>query len=48
MLRKLYGDMTRNAFAYRMLIPYVVFLALLVLYPIIANFVISLQADGLA
>jgi multiple sugar transport system permease protein len=46
-LRKLYGDMTRNAFAYRMLIPYVVFLALLVLYPIIANFVISLQADGL-
>ncbi len=46
MLNKLYGDIRRNAFAYRMLIPYVAFLALLVLYPIITNFVISLQVDG--
>mgnify|MGYP000981148411 CR=1 FL=1 len=46
MSNKLYVDVKKNAFAYRMLIPYVVFLALLVLYPIVANFIISFKVDG--
>jgi multiple sugar transport system permease protein len=46
LLKDLRGDYRRNSFAYRMLIPYLILLALLVVYPIITNFVVSFQQDN--
>jgi len=39
-------DLTKNAFAYRAIIPYVVFILVLVVYPVVQNIIISFQANG--
>ncbi|NMB11552.1 MAG: sugar ABC transporter permease [Firmicutes bacterium] len=46
MLRSARTELKKNAFAYRFVLPYVLFLCLFVLYPIVANLHLSLQEDG--
>jgi len=39
-------DLAKNSFAYRSIIPYIVFILVLVVYPVLQNIIISFQVDG--
>ena len=45
---KKYGlryDLTKNAFAYRSIVPYIIFILVLVAYPVIQNFIVSFKVE---
>ncbi|MCX6806884.1 MAG: sugar ABC transporter permease [Candidatus Berkelbacteria bacterium] len=42
----LWYDLQRNSFAYRSIIPYIIFMLVLVIYPVAQNVLVSFQADN--
>ena len=42
----LWHDLQRNSFAYRSIIPYIIFMLVLVIYPVAQNVLVSFQADN--